>query len=261
MGRSEESKEYALSRSQNWGTLTYPTQEYYYKYLKDNNLCDHFRESDHCPIDFNGNELYNGAEGWGEFDEKSFQVIYNSQVPFLCSPMHYLDVNFEKDSTPFKKPHFHWIFVFDSVKSSKQFVEYLDFLKGFHAVGYKKLDSRKGAAHYLCHIDSDTKARYDPSLVIAFGLDYFDIITSSSDDDNEVCLMMDYIMQNHIFTFRKFLMICKTDFPTWFTILTRSRGYIIDKFIKSYCWELENFDRLDNMEKLATEFDNRYMEK
>lgn len=73
--------------------------------------------------------------------------------------------------------------------------------------------------------------------------------------------MMDYIIDNHIFTFRKFLMICKSDFPNWFSILSHSRGYVIDKFIKSYCWEIENIEKLDSLEKSACEFDIRVLKK
>lgn len=236
-------------RSCLWGTICYPTKDFYYKYLKDNDLVDHFRDSDNCPIDYNGNELYNGLDGWGEFDEKCDIILKNVLVDFFISPLHYLDIDDQEEVTQYKKPHFHLLFIFESMKSLKQVLE---LFQTFNGVGAKKLDSRRKAARYLCHLDHPHKAQYDPKLVyFTGGLNYFEIINTVNDVNAEVGEMIKYIMENNIFSFSRFSLICLEQFPVWYNLLLNSKSYFIDKFIKSYAWELENKVKIEELKRIA----------
>lgn len=254
MARSKQSEEYAKNRKCNWATVVYPTKEFYYKYLKDHDLVDHFRENDNCPIDKDGKELYNGSDGWGEFGEKEYNTLLDALVPCCISPLHYLDIDDQEEGNPYKKPHFHILCIYETVKSYEQAKSFFDTFKG---VGAKPIDSRRGAARYLCHLDHPHKAQYDKSLVFCTGgLNYYDLINSVTDCNSEVANMIDFIVENHIFSFSQFLRYCKSNNSEWFNILCNSKSYIVDKFIKGYTWELENAYRLDELEKSADKYNN-----
>lgn len=257
MARSKESLDYAKQRKQLWGTVVYPTEDFFYKYLNNHNLIKSYTEQGE-PLDENGQPFYNGSDGWGEFDEKDYNYILDSLVCCLISPLHYLDIDYEEESQPYKKPHFHIMFIYDSVKSYNQV---LPFFQEFHGVGAKGLDSRRMAARYLCHLDHPHKALYNKEDVITVGgLNYYELINSVSDTNTEVALMIDYIVDNHIFSFSQFLRICKLNFPEWFTILCNSKSYIIDRFIKGYTWELENMPKLKELQRLALDFNSEKKE-
>ena len=78
----------------------------------------------------------------------------------MISPLHKDDVN------PYgevKKPHYHVIVMFDSVKTLEQFAEFAD---TFGGVGKEKVNSIRGYARYLCHLDNPEKAQYNPYDVV-----------------------------------------------------------------------------------------------
>ena len=236
-------------RSCLWGTLVYPTKEFYYKYLEENDLISGFDSSDHCPLDKNMNRLYNGVDGWGEFDDKEYRILTDVLVDFLISPLHYLDIDEQEEEFQYKKPHFHLLFIFESMKSLKQVSELFATFKG---VGAKKLDSRRKAARYLCHLDHPHKAQYDTKLVYCTGsINYYELINTVSDVNAEVGEMINYILENHIMSFSRFSLICLNQFPIWYNLLLNSKSYFIDKFIKSYAWEIENKEKIKQLENLA----------
>lgn len=102
----------------------------------------------------------------------NFTFLNDLHVPFCVSPLHT-----EED----KKPHYHVLFCFESLKSQKQVSELLSNTCLINPIG---VVSKCMYARYLCHLDENPleKNIYSPSEVYAYGLNYYDLIASETDD-------------------------------------------------------------------------------
>lgn len=105
------------------------------------------------------------AEGW-------LSVLQSMGIQAVLSPLHDMDVyeytdekkGFKKGDK--KKPHFHLVFLFDSLKSSAQVKEITDKIK---SVGQLKVLSISGTIRYLTHKDCKDKYQYDEKDVLPIG--------------------------------------------------------------------------------------------
>lgn len=105
------------------------------------------------------------AVGW-------LQHLQTMAVQAVLSPLHDRDVyEYSDDVKGFakgdlKKPHYHLVFVFDSLKSKEQVKEITDVIK---SVGQLKVLSISGTIRYLTHKDNKDKAQYDERDVLSIG--------------------------------------------------------------------------------------------
>ena len=76
------------------------------------------------------------------------EVLQEQFVPCFISPLHDQDVNPTGEA---KKPHYHVLIMFDSVKTVEQARDI--FLK-IGGVGCEIVNSLRGYARYLCHLDN-----------------------------------------------------------------------------------------------------------
>lgn len=160
------------------------------------------------------------------------QIISESKIPVFISPYH--DKDFNADGTP-KKPHYHVLTMFDSVKTSDQANA---FFETFNGVGCEVVGSLRGYARYLCHLDNPEKARYNIDDVKAYaGADYISIIGTASDKLNAVDQMIDYIEENDITSFAELMRYAKAEKRDWFECLVNNCAYVIKEYIKSTTWE------------------------
>lgn len=91
-------------------------------------------------------------------------VIEDWGIPALVSPCH--DRDFDAQTGELKKPHHHVLFEFDGPVTYSQAVSLVEEL-GIHYC--KKCNSRRRDERYWCHLDSPTKAQYDPADCFFFG--------------------------------------------------------------------------------------------
>ena len=164
-------------------------------------------------------------ENWKEY-------LSDLQVP-LCYIYHDKDIN--PDGTP-KKPHYHVLVCLEGVKTDKQ----IDSLFGSIAANGRicQVNSKRGSARYLCHLDNPEKYQYNKSDVVQLcGLDYNEIISLPTDLFGYVCAMEDFIDKYNILSFSAFSRYCRKYNNDWFKSLCSSSSYVIDKYIKAKCWE------------------------
>lgn len=160
--------------------------------------------------------------------ENWIDIIRDSHVNALISPLHDSDINPDGE---IKKPHFHVLIMFDSVKTIEQFD---DFSKTFGGVGKEKVNSIRGYARYLCHLDNPEKASYDINSVISIGCeDYFDIISLPTDKYGNIRDMMRYCIDNDITNFSDLLLYASENNESWFRCLVDNGTYVIKEFLKS----------------------------
>lgn len=151
------------------------------------------------------------------------------QVPMFVSPLHKDDVN-ELDEAQ-KKPHWHVIIMFDSVKTKEQAVEVFKQIGG---VGCQVVQSLRGSARYLCHLDNPEKAQYSVDDVRCFGgADYPSIIGLAIDKYKAIGEMLDYLDLHTDMAYYELLMYARQERFDWFRILCDSGTYVIKEYIKS----------------------------
>lgn len=131
--------------------------------------------------------------------------------------------------------------MFDGVKTPDQAKEIFDLIGG---VGMEYVQSIRGYARYLCHLDNPEKAQYDTSLVRCLcGSDYPGIIGLSIDKYKAIGEMIDFVKEYSITTYADLLEYCRDYRFDWFRILCDSGTYVLYEFIKSRTWKLEHYDQ------------------
>lgn len=164
-------------------------------------------------------------EGW-------IQTLSEAKIPLFISPLHDSDKN--PTGEP-KKPHYHVLVNFDTVKTKEQAEE---FFKTFGGVGCETVSSNRAYARYLCHLDNPEKAQYDMNMVQSYGgADYISVIGSMADKAKAIREMVQYIEENDVTSFAeltRFAMINRSD---WFDCLINNGAYFMKEYIKSTTWE------------------------
>lgn len=168
--------------------------------------------------------------------ENWIEILDSSHVAALVSPLHDKDVN--PDGTQ-KKPHYHVMLMFDGVKTFDTQVKPI--FDAIGAVGREEVNSARGYARYLCHLDNPEKAQYNPTDVTALGGADYDALTHLPTDDLRMLQdVFQYIRANQIYSLAELLDLCAVNNPDWFGMIAASRAYVVDKYIKSLQWEGEH---------------------
>lgn len=160
--------------------------------------------------------------------ENWMDIIRESHINCMISPLHKYDINPDGEV---KKPHYHVIVMFDSVKTLEQFGEFAD---SFGGVGKEKVNSIRGYARYLCHLDNPEKAQYNPNDVICIGCeDYFSLIALPTDKYGAIRDMMRFCVDNDLTNFSDLLLYASESEETWFRVLCDNGTYVMKEFLKS----------------------------
>lgn len=173
--------------------------------------------------------------------EKWVELLQDEHIPAFISPLHDKDVN--PTGEP-KKPHYHVIIMFDSVKTVEQAQEIFDLIGG---VGCEIVKCIRAYARYLCHMDNPDKAQYSVDDVQQIsGADYYKIIECVIDRYTAIAEILDFCDDNQIYSFRQLLQICRMEHFEWFRSLCDGSCYIVKEYLKTASWE-------DNHEHSQTE--------
>lgn len=164
------------------------------------------------------------SDGWMEILERCI-------VPAFISPLHDKDVN--PTGEP-KKPHYHVMIMFEGVKTVEQAKEIFDAIGG---VGCEVVNSVRGYARYLCHLDNPDKAQYDISKVRSLSsADYLDIIELPTDKYVAIQEMMDFVDENGNWSFADLLRYARRERKDWFKALCDNCTYVMKEYCKSAHW-------------------------
>lgn len=157
-----------------------------------------------------------------------YQTLSEMKIPCFISPLHDQDIN--PTGEP-KKPHHHVMIMFESVKTREQAVELFDTIGG---VGCEVVQSLRGYARYLCHLDNPDKAQYSPDDVKCYGgADYTDIIGIALDKYKAIGEMLDFLDLNVDMNYYDLLMYARQERFDWFRVLCDSGTYVIKEAIKA----------------------------
>lgn len=155
-------------------------------------------------------------------------------VPCLISPLHDKDIN--PDGTP-KKPHFHVLLLFESVKSPQQVKE---MLKKVKSVGCEKVNSARGYTRYLCHLDNPEKHQYNPAGVQSLsGADYQSTVELASDRRETSREIISFCREYGIISFSSLIEYADAYREDWLVYLSKS-GWLVKEYLKSKAWSIEH---------------------
>lgn len=171
------------------------------------------------------------------------QIIKDTHVPTLISPLHDKDVLPDGSQ---KKAHYHVMQIYDGNKNFETQIKPI--FDRFGGVGREEILSQRGYARYMCHMDNPEKYQYQQEEVQELnGACYSAIVTLPTDELGALEDMLDFIEDNDIYSFRKFLVWCKGNNKEWFRLLANSKTYIIKEYLKSRYWDLENEERVEQL--------------
>lgn len=165
-----------------------------------------------------------------------WQLILDEQfVPAFVSPLH--DKDIDPQGQP-KKPHFHVMIMYDSVKTPTQAKELFDKIGG---VGCEVVQSVRGYARYLCHLDNPEKHRYDIADVKSLcGSDFMSVISLVTDKYVAIGDMIEFCNDNHIYSYSELLLYCKRNKYEWFKVLCDNGTIVIKEYLQSMFWTKQN---------------------
>ena len=168
--------------------------------------------------------------------ENWLDIISSQHVPCFISPLH--DKDFDGTGEHPKKPHYHVLVTYDSVKTSEQAQS---FFESFGGVGLEIVNSSRAYARYLCHLDNPEKAQYSIDDVKCFGgTDYRNLIGCAADKAKAIKEMIQYIEENDITCFSDLALMSSIDRSDWFDCLINSGAYFIKEYIKSRTWKVHH---------------------
>lgn len=163
------------------------------------------------------------------------EILAQQFVPAFISPLHDKDVN--PDGEP-KKPHYHVLVMFEGKKSAEQVRELFD---KFGGVGLERVQSLRGYARYLCHMDNPDKAQYPAESVRSLcGADYIGVVGLVLDKYKAIREMIAFCDENDIFSYAELLTFCASERFDWFRILCDNGTVVMKEYLKSRSWSSRN---------------------
>lgn len=161
------------------------------------------------------------------------EILRQQFVPAFVSPLH--DQDIVVATGEIKKPHHHVLIMFDSVKTIVQARELIEKFGGVIPPDYLfVVNSIKGVARYLCHMDDPDKAQYPVSSVLSFcGADYMHVINMPSDRIASLYELMDLIEMKNFYRFDFLMRWCRIHRPELARAVMDHGVVFIKEYLKS----------------------------
>lgn len=163
------------------------------------------------------------------------QILEECFVPCFISPLHDKDVN--PTGEP-KKEHYHVLIMFDGVKTVEQAKTIFDQIGG---VGCETVNSIRGYARYLCHLDNPEKHQYSQELVRNMcGADYIGIIGLAYDKYKALSEMEEFCERYNIFSYFILARYATVHRPDWSRILKDCGTLYMKEYLQSRKWSIDS---------------------
>ena len=167
--------------------------------------------------------------------ENWLDILSDSHVQTLISPLHDRDTD---ENGELKKAHYHIMIIFDGPKTIDNAQKLFD---SIYATKCQPINSVRGQARYLCHLDNLDKYPYDTGLVTCLnGADYYSLIELPNNKYIAIREMKNFIVENDIYSFSDFFDYCSDYKEEWFRSLCDNSCYIIKEYLKARSWTVEN---------------------
>lgn len=162
------------------------------------------------------------------------ELLGEMMIPWACSPLHDKDVNADGEA---KKPHYHLLLSFRSVKTYEQVKEFTDKL---NAPAPQECKDTRGLVRYFLHLDNPEKAHYERSQILAGGgFDVENALQATATEEEAILdEMCEFIREHNVTEFFDFNDYVRTERKEWRTIL-RKNCFYLTQIIKSLRYKNE----------------------
>lgn len=165
-------------------------------------------------------------------------ILADQFVPAFISPLHDMDSNPDGE---IKKSHWHVVLAYDAPKSTDQAQDVFTAISG---VGCEVVQSLRGYARYLCHLDNPEKHQYAQEDVRTLcGADYNTAIGLPTDKYKAIREMIDFIKANNVYSYSELLDYSSQERFDWFRVLCDSGTVVVKEYLKSRSWMMNNLPR------------------
>lgn len=169
-------------------------------------------------------------------------VLSDLHTPVFISPLHDRDIN---PDGSLKKKHWHVMLMFEGVKSVEQVEQIFSQIGG---VGHEIIQSIRGYARYLCHLDNPEKAQYDTGEVTQLGgADYFETINLPTDKFAAIREMQQFVLEHNITSYADLLDYSAEHNYDWFRCLCTNGTYVLKEYIKAHSWRSQQHRKSESL--------------
>lgn len=157
------------------------------------------------------------------------ELLRDLHINVFISPLHDKDTN--PDGNEPKKPHFHVLLMYESVKTREQIDEVFSSIGG---VGFEVVSSLRGYARYLCHLDNPEKYQYQVEDVISIGSEDYQSIIGLPSDKYKICKeMLQWCAENGVVYFSDLVEYSALHREDWFRALADNCTLFISTYFRS----------------------------
>lgn len=168
-------------------------------------------------------------------------ILNDYHVPAFVSPLHEFDVN---ASGEIKKAHYHVMVMYDSLKSVSQAKEFFSAIGG---VGCEVVNSIRGMARYLCHLDNPEKYQYNAVEVKSFGgADYASVVELETDRVKIIADMQEWCRAEGCVSLSELYDYSRVHNYDWFRALATHCNNVMAAYLKSLKWTIEHSDEVQS---------------
>lgn len=161
------------------------------------------------------------------------EILQDLKTAVFISPLHDCDCNPDGEV---KKAHYHVMLMYEGKKTLNTIRE---LCSTFGGVGCEKVESKRGYARYLCHLDNPEKAQYNPDDVTTYGGEnYHVVIGTVLDKYKAIREMITYCKDNKIVSYAELVEYCMVERDDWFRVLADNGTYMIKEYLKSKDWTI-----------------------
>lgn len=151
------------------------------------------------------------------------EVLNDLHVPCFISPLH--DSDQDPDGN-IKKPHYHIMLMFEGKKDFDNQIKPI--FDQIGAVGREYIQSVRGYARYLCHLDNPEKHQYSVSDVMQLsGADYLETIGLPADINKCICEMEEWASENGCIYYSDLSEYARLFRPEWHRVLIHNSIHMI----------------------------------
>lgn len=158
--------------------------------------------------------------------------LRNEHVPFAFSPLHLYDL--EDDYLTLKKPHYHLIIKFDSLKSLTQVKDILIRVMGKDgAVQPFVCNSVRSYTRYFCHLDDPEKHQYNIEEIETYGLPLKDFLSFTPSEAKQIYIqIIQFLVDKNITEYSVLIKHCLLYNTEWLDVLSDHTCFVLN--INSY---------------------------
>lgn len=164
------------------------------------------------------------------------EILIDQLVPATVSPLH--DKDTDEDGNA-KKPHYHVMLEFSSLKTLRQAQDVFDTIGAIRAESVK---CKQAFLRYLCHLDQPNKAQYNSNDVECFSGATYEIKTEKKPLDKVQAIrdMTVFCRDNNISDYYVLYEYCADNNSDWFAVLCTSANTTIFNYLRSKSWSKRN---------------------